>query len=498
MKKRIILGILSLVSFFAFTFNVEAGNVTLGFLGNDTVVVNNNLEIIVKASDINGLTQGMATAQGDISFDNNYLEFVKSEDVSNTLSVSYGTKTKRFVALGLSGEYIPSAENLLKLTFKAKQVGSTTLGINNVVIGDTKAIIHGSNVLPKTINIVNENNEPSNPVSSNKPSTSTNKPSKAPSKPASNTSKSSDASLTKLLINSSKMNPAFNKDVTTYEISVSKDINKLQIDYATSDSKAKVNIVGNNGLKDGQENIVEIIVTAEDGTTKTYTLKVTKTEEIIDNKLKSLDVKESRLTFDEDNFEYNLTVGSNVNKLTIDAIPKSKYSTVKIIGNNKLGKGNNLVLIKLTDKNGYTNFYKLNVKKESSFKIFGISVKYILYFVFLLLLLLLLFFVFLLILVLLKRRKKKKKQDNIAKQELAKEEVYVVKKDDLEKLKEPKSQFKPEEDNVDIYDDIVTKDELIDAIEERNPKKLKMLLAQEEANKLKEELMQEEQSEESE
>ena len=108
MKKRMILGILSLVSFFAFTFNVEAGNVTLGFLGN----VNNNLEIIVKASDINGLTQGMATAQGDISFDNNYLEFVKSEDVSNTLSVSYGTKTKRFVALGLSGEYIPSAENL--------------------------------------------------------------------------------------------------------------------------------------------------------------------------------------------------------------------------------------------------------------------------------------------------------------------------------------------------------------------------------------------------
>ncbi|WP_455937978.1 glycosyltransferase, partial [Gemella morbillorum] len=42
--------------------------------------------------------------------------------------------------------------------------------------------------------------------------------------------------------------------------------------------------------------------------------------------------------------------------------------------------------------------------------------------------------------------------------------------------------------NDDLYDDIVTKEEIIGAIEEKNAKKLKMLLTQEEANKLKEEL----------
>ena len=62
----------------------------------------------------------------------------------------------------------------------------------------------------------------------------------------------------------------------------------------------------------------------------------------------------------------------------------------------------------------------------------------------------------------------------------------------MEKIRSFKSSFKSEEENVDIYDDVVTKDEIIEAIEEKNPKKLKMLLAQEEANKLKEELIQEE------
>ena len=50
----------------------------------------------------------------------------------------------------------------------------------------------------------------------------------------------------------------------------------------------------------------------------------------------------------------------------------------------------------------------------------------------------------------------------------------------------------------DPYDEIVTKDELIDAIEEglstKNPEKLKMLLEQEELNRKKEELRRKEES----
>ena len=51
MKKKIIFGLFSIFAFFSFTFSVYAGNVTINFSGPDSVTVNNNIEIIVRASD---------------------------------------------------------------------------------------------------------------------------------------------------------------------------------------------------------------------------------------------------------------------------------------------------------------------------------------------------------------------------------------------------------------------------------------------------------------
>ena len=58
-----------------------------------------------------------------------------------------------------------------------------------------------------------------------------------------------------------------------------------------------------------------------------------------------------------------------------------------------------------------------------------------------------------------------------------------------EKVNKLKEELKTGQD---LYDDTVTKEELISAIEERDPKKLKMLLTQEEVNRLKDELKKEE------
>ena len=77
-------------------------------------------------------------------------------------------------------------------------------------------------------------------------------------------------------------------------------------------------------------------------------------------------------------------------------------------------------------------------------------------------------------------------------EEEEKKDTVKISKEVLEDIRDLKPHFKSERENVDIYDDVVTKDELIDAIEERNPKKLKMLLKQEEANRLKEELKRDE------
>lgn len=474
MKKHIkrISAILLIAIFVSITtLDVFAGSVTLSFDGPDTVKINDNITLTIKASDISGLTDGLATAQGDIVFDSAYLEYSSFRAISSDLSVSYGAKAKRFVALGLAGQYVTSSENLFSLTFKAKQVGQTKLNINSVVIGDTKAIIHSSNVLEKTINIVDGGTTPP-PTNNNKPS----KPSTGttPSKkPSTGGNKSSDNTLESLVIANSKISPSFHKDTTTYNVVVPSDIKNLDIKYVTTDKNAKVSISGADNLKDNAVNVVTVTVTAEDGSVRKYTLNVTKSDEKTSNKLASLDIKEGKVDFDKDKYEYNIKVGSDIKKLTIDAIPESKDSKVEILGNDKLSKGNNVVLIKLTDKNGFSTYYRVNVKKSDKVTLFGIDVKYII------IGLLLLLFIIWLLLLLLKRKKEEEEEE----EEPIK--VQIVNDDDDDNSSE--------ED--DLYDDIVTKDELINAIEEKNPKKLKMLLTQDKVNKLKEELKEEEENE---
>ena len=481
MKKKslIIIGIISIL-FTGSVLDVRAGTVNFSIQGSNTVSVNNNIELTVRAADITGFNGGLATAQGDISYDNNYLEYVKYQDSSPSLTVSFGSTTKRFVALGMNGEAIKSSEDIITLTFRAKQVGSTTVGINNMVVGDVKAISHSANVSVKNITIVDEKKEDNSNDNNDKKDTSSNKGNNSGSKKnnSSNSNKnnsnnstafnkSSNNLLDSLTINNAKMSPAFSKDVTSYSITVPKDVNKLDLDYKLSDSKASVKVVGNDNLKSNKNNVVEIIVTAEDGSTKTYTLNVSFSSDSSSNKLASLEVKESSLypKFDSDVNEYKIKLKKKVSKLTIDAIAKDKNSKVEIIDNKNLNKNNSVVLVKVTDKNGFSNYYKLKVDNTKKQTIFGIEISKIIWF----LLIMILILIFLILIILIKRRKDDD-EDNDNKQ--------VVSNSDV--------------NNDDLYDDIVTKEEIIGAIEEKNAKKLKMLLTQEEANKLKEELKREE------
>lgn len=483
MKKKslIIIGIISIL-FTGSVLDVRAGTVNFSIQGSNTVSVNNNIELTVRAADITGFNGGLATAQGDISYDNNYLEYVKYQDSSPSLTVSFGSTTKRFVALGMNGEAIKSSEDIITLTFRAKQVGSTTVGINNMVVGDVKAISHSANVSVKNITIVDEKKEDNSNDNNDKKDTSSNKGNNSGSKKnnSSNSNKnnsnnstasnkSSNNLLDSLTINNAKMSPTFSKDVTSYSITVPKDVNKLDLDYKLSDSKASVKVVGNDNLKSNKNNVVEIIVTAEDGSTKTYTLNVSFSSDSSSNKLASLEVKESSLypKFDSDVNEYKIKLKKNVSKLTIDAIAKDKNSKVEIIDNKNLNKNNSVVLVKVTDKNGFSNYYKLKVDNTKKQTIFGIEISKIIWF----LLIMILILIFLILIILIKRRKDDDDEDNDNKQ-------VVSNSNDA--------------NNDDLYDDIVTKEEIIGAIEEKNAKKLKMLLTQEEANKLKEELKREE------
>lgn len=87
--------------------------------------------------------------------------------------------------------------------------------------------------------------------------------------------KSSNTNLSKLEIDGYELD--FDKNTLEYEITVSNDVNELDITAIAEDAKSRVNIYGNDSFEEG-ENIVTIVVTAEDGSQKTYTIKVNKEE----------------------------------------------------------------------------------------------------------------------------------------------------------------------------------------------------------------------------
>ncbi|MCI9412912.1 MAG: cadherin-like beta sandwich domain-containing protein [Clostridia bacterium] len=183
--------------------------------------------------------------------------------------------------------------------------------------------------------------------------------------------KSSNKNLSSLKIDGIDMTPSFSKDTTQYTAHVDGDVDELKINAKAEDSKAKVAIEGNKGLKEG-DNIIKVKVTAEDETTRIYFITVTKGEGTeVDTTLKLTQLSIERVNFEDtfkpDTYSYELDLTSYVKKLEITAIPSQADATVDISGNEDFKEGQNVIVILLTSADGSetaTYQIKVNVPAE--------------------------------------------------------------------------------------------------------------------------------------
>lgn len=161
-----------------------------------------------------------------------------------------------------------------------------------------------------------------------------------------------------------KLTPEFSKDVTEYSLNVPDNMDILDIEAVAEDENAKVEITGNDDLLMG-ENTVEIKVTAEDGTVRTYTINVTKgdVDAIADNTiaLESLSIDGYTLSpeFSKNIYEYTVDVPDvSVTSLNVNAISNTEEAAIEIIGNNNLTVGENVitVLVKSSDGSEVTTY----------------------------------------------------------------------------------------------------------------------------------------------
>ena len=88
---------------------------------------------------------------------------------------------------------------------------------------------------------------------------------------------SSDSSLANIRIAGGKLVPAFSKSVLDYTVNVGADVDNITIGIEPSDANSSYNYRSSDGdkLHEG-ENKRTIIVTAEDGSTTTYTIRIIK------------------------------------------------------------------------------------------------------------------------------------------------------------------------------------------------------------------------------
>lgn len=238
--------------------------------------------------------------------------------------------------------------------------------------GNDLGVIRGS----KSIQIVQPTPTPApTPTTpSNNTNTNSNSATKTATKRTSSSTtstKSSNAYLSKLQINQEGLTPNFNKNKTSYAVTVGENVNDLKVTAVAEDSKSKVAISGNTGLKNG-DNKVYITVTAQDGTKKVYTITVTKTGDAnkSNSYLQNLIVENATLSpeFSKEIFEYDCgTVGKSVETLKILAFGENENVKIDITGNDKLSEGDNKIIVKVTSEDGTTTKeYVITVKKDSS------------------------------------------------------------------------------------------------------------------------------------
>ena len=176
----------------------------------------------------------------------------------------------------------------------------------------------------------------------------------------------------------------FKPGTTTYYVTVPNDVTQVEVYAEKQESSQQISGTGYKSLKVGT-NTLKVVCTAEDGTTKTYTMYVTREEENTDENTEGTEEKVLGITnlnivgknekgetvgielspgFEENIYEYVLTVPLTVKDLEITADVENGTAEIEVMGNKNLIEGENsvTVIIKVGEE---TKVYQITVNKTA-------------------------------------------------------------------------------------------------------------------------------------
>ena len=179
------------------------------------------------------------------------------------------------------------------------------------------------------------------------------------------------ANLDILRLSHEGISPQFDTNVTEYYITVDTSVDTLDVEAIPENPNAKVEVSGSGKMILGK-NTITIKVTSEDGTqSKTYTIYVTKTDDIekANANLETLAIRQGTLIpefSDVQYTEYRVEINNNVETIDILAIPQNQNANVTIQKDDVMQIGDNKILINVTAEDGITNKkYEVTVHRRT-------------------------------------------------------------------------------------------------------------------------------------
>lgn len=161
-------------------------------------------------------------------------------------------------------------------------------------------------------------------------------------------------------------NISFSKTIQTYNLEITEDVTFIDVKLTLEDEKAKYVIENNTDLN--VEKPILIIVTAENGELRTYTINLKyKNEEIIldsNSKIKDLNIIGYDIDFNSEQISYTLKINKE-KSLDIQIELEKETSKYEILGNKNL-KNRSKIKINVTAEDGSETSYLINIKKSNN------------------------------------------------------------------------------------------------------------------------------------
>lgn len=269
-------------AFLALSMNVQAfaASASVGFSGDATIKGTGTTTITLSVSGVSGL-DGVCGVSGVLSYDSSKVTLTGAS-ANNGFTLTQGNKYVAYRSTCVN------SGSIFSLTFKNNSLadgGTTVVSFSGVRVSSDAEETSAANA-SKTITYkaAQSSSGSSSSTGSSGSSSSKTKNSGESNKKDENKgkteekkegvkAKSNDSSLSEITFSVGKID--FNPETFNYDLVVNSDVNYIEVNAKSSDSKAKISGVQKYDLKD-EKTEVKIVVTAEDGSVSTYTVNVLK------------------------------------------------------------------------------------------------------------------------------------------------------------------------------------------------------------------------------